>query len=950
MRKFVQILIGLMLISAGAFFVAQSVIGGQKTLKIYEPSGTKYIYKWHYVTEEDVAKWKQRWGVREDNKNYNIIVDGHGTGLAPPSEDEYNSMIGKIIQIDDVLNPPTRGAVDLSQDPRFPKVGNQGGQGSCASWAAGYYANGYLQAKDYDWTDASEGNPEHLMSPAWVYNKVNGGQDSGSSLSAPLDLICYVGEATMATMPYDDTDYLSWGSEDAWREAPLYRGDTYVSVDLSNINVIKSYIDQGIPVIFGINASQYDNGFADGNYIISSQEYSSSSLNHAQTIIGYDDGVGDDGEIGAFKVVNSWGSSWGDHGFYWITYDCMQEIASYSPAYVLQDKVDYEPSLLGVWHLNPAGERDVSVELGIGSPSSPIDTRTPSDYWDGGSSNFPEFMCIDISEFKSDFDNGNYDFFLTIGSGWWGTSDPSTIVSFKIELYETGYVPGFPDQISPESPDVPASNQYSDATVTVHFEPAPLSITLINPHGGQRLRGGSTVNIEWHCLSKNYALSDVSVTLQYSYDGINWHNIATTTADNSPYPWTLPKMNTSNFQIRALASDPSGNNANNTTGKFTIDSAPPHISSTSPADMEMNVPTDTRMFVVNFNESMNFTTVENSITIHPSVPLKVIPGDSDSSVKVIVGKFTGNWNESSSAISAYGQIVSAQTFTPQYTAEIYEVWLYMFKIGSPPDNAVLEIREVNSTGYPVGNVLGSAEVSPSQVSTSPSWVKFTFSTPVSVNAGTKYGLALYLKGYGGDTDNRYRWCYIGEDVYPGGNAYQYNDLSGSWEWHSFAGFDTCFLVFYEPPLSQNTWYGVKVSSTVRDYVGNAMGNDYEFWFTTGSEGYKVYGVVSEGGNPLAGVTVYLRNNETGEEISTTTNSTGEYSFDLSSLTQGYHNGTSIYVYAVYNSQQKGVASSVNLWNGGSQRIDIDFSAVPEINTLLIFSAILFIAIFVRKRI
>ncbi|PIV67978.1 MAG: hypothetical protein COS08_07505, partial [Euryarchaeota archaeon CG01_land_8_20_14_3_00_38_12] len=133
----------------------------------------------HTATKEDIERMKASIGVRESNKDYNII-DGHGTGLAPPTEEEWNGLVGKIRIVDSLSASRSPDSVDLSKNPCFPKVGDQGQQGSCAAWAVTYYANGYQQALDKNWTDASTGNTEHLMSPAWAYNKVNYGEDKGS--------------------------------------------------------------------------------------------------------------------------------------------------------------------------------------------------------------------------------------------------------------------------------------------------------------------------------------------------------------------------------------------------------------------------------------------------------------------------------------------------------------------------------------------------------------------------------------------------------------------------------------------------------------------------------------------------------------------------------------------------------------------------------------------------
>lgn len=413
----------------------------------------------HAMTGAEMSAIRENVGVREPGVDYNAIVDGHGTGLAPPTAEEWGQMVGRTEVVDSVSPGTTElpASYDLSSQPYFPKVGNQGSMGSCSAWAAIYYAYGYLEARDNNWTDVKAGtDPAHLMSPTWTYNKIDGGVDHGSWMSENVQVAADWGVASMATMPYVQTDCVSWGGQAAFREAPLHRASSYIQDYWlrgdAAVAFIKYRVSSDVPVTFALDSHQYASAFRD-NYIISSSEYNGVEQNHANTIVGYDDSVGEDGEMGAFRVVNSWGEGWGDHGYYWLTYDALRKICD-GPGLFLTEVVDlkqYVPELLAVWHFDAAPTRDSIVQANLGDYPAAVESKTPV-YSSDSSHQMPTFMCLDISEFAEAYRSGNNSFWIGMTGGGGGT-----LSSFRVEEYEDGYVPGAPSQASSQSGDVPVA-------------------------------------------------------------------------------------------------------------------------------------------------------------------------------------------------------------------------------------------------------------------------------------------------------------------------------------------------------------------------------------------------------------------------------------------------------------------------------------------------------------
>ncbi len=519
---------------------------------IYSLNGRNYLAT--YKSFEDIELMKK--GIDTQSKrlitDYNPIIDGHGTGYALPSPEDLEALIGKTTLLDVVpeYGQKYRASADLSTEIYFPTVGDQASQGSCSAWANAYYAYGYLEAKDYGW-DASSGNPDFLLSPAWAYNII-AAYDYGSIPYEVAQVLLDWGIPTLSAMPYNDMDVNNWGNEAAWRQAPYHRPLDYTLIDYvgpTTIDLIKSIIDSGTPVTIGIDAYQFYSGLDQGtsDFILSSDEYDpSGGLNHAQCLVGYNDAITEGSDVGAFRVVNSWGESWMDAGYYWLTYDALSEFAE-DPGQVIMfitDRNDYNPSLISTWEFSSAPTRmgDI-VSLGVGPHDTPIDILTP--HYDYDTNNpFPDFMAFDITEFLPYYTANNDEFFfLEIGS----STSAGTISSFLIERYVAGVLV----ETTYESIDVPQSTPGYARNTFMDFD-HEISVSLEvpkNPEIFETYLINATV--------QNLGLNDESSIELYLYlddlvvNSASYLTLSVGTSETIDYLWTPMTYDIFNFTVFA---------------------------------------------------------------------------------------------------------------------------------------------------------------------------------------------------------------------------------------------------------------------------------------------------------------------------------------------------------------------------------------------------------------
>lgn len=263
--------------------------------------------------------------------------------------------------------------VRLDHSADMPPVGNQASQGSCTAWATAYYHKSYQEWAEHGWSLTDQ---NHQFSPAFVYNQINGGGDYGSWFGDAFQLLCDMGGSSMALTPYNDADCISWPSEAAYDSAISYRCQDWFWFDLYDslgIEGIKQCLNNGDNVVIGLLVyKNYDNISAYDNIFCLADLSGDIRGGHANCIVGYDDSLLTRDGYGAFRVVNSWGASWGDRGYYWMSYGAaIDGRTSYQAAFYSSDKIGYRPSLKLRARIKHDNRGSVRIKAGTGPSSAP---------------------------------------------------------------------------------------------------------------------------------------------------------------------------------------------------------------------------------------------------------------------------------------------------------------------------------------------------------------------------------------------------------------------------------------------------------------------------------------------------------------------------------------------------------------------------------------------------
>lgn len=502
----------------------------------------------HKISAAELQAYQNSAGNYE-SQTYSQTAADYGTGLTEPSASEWSDILENGYIVESVTNQATPpAAVDLSLSPYFPPIGDQVNQGSCASFAVGYYCKTYQEAKEHNWDLSgarrtggdNDGNitaayQSKIMSPAFLYNLINTGSDVGSDFETPIRLVSNVGICSWEKMPYYWQDYTRWPTEDAWAEAPLYRANSTYSYQYlyanttQGIESLKNWLSAGNPAIVGIDAIDNLWNYTSKSMALNSQDlittdtYVFTGLNHAATIVGYDDlfTYVENGTVqhGAVKVANTWGKgSWENipDGCYWISYAALQNRSTPdNPVVLFQDQTGYQPEILASFNITHPSRGDCNITFGYGTPDAPIATKNFNAFINGGNHSFcTNNIVFDLTEFKS-YLTGQYNqpFYMQVYD--YGNNSIGNNMLRSVNYFAVGNVS------SDDTPVSFISGQSVNLTLTASFAPASLSISAPSGPVEKQLTlngvgfSGNQVNIsyydpitqQWNPLVSNYSIS-----------------------------------------------------------------------------------------------------------------------------------------------------------------------------------------------------------------------------------------------------------------------------------------------------------------------------------------------------------------------------------------------------------------------------------------------------------
>lgn len=209
-----------------------------------------------------------------------------------------------------IANLPTK--VDLRENDSA--IFDQGRLGSCTAQAI---AAAYMH-------NLKKQNEEMFVpSRLFIYwnerkmiDTVN--KDSGAMIRDGIKSINVQGVCDETCWPYDISVFTKKPPRKCYREAKKHQSVAYSRVN-RNLDDMKNCLASGLPFVLGFTVyeSFYAKETAHGGMMKWPDKSERALGGHAVMAIGYDDSL----EGGRFIIRNSWGTNWGDKGYFYMPYE-----------------------------------------------------------------------------------------------------------------------------------------------------------------------------------------------------------------------------------------------------------------------------------------------------------------------------------------------------------------------------------------------------------------------------------------------------------------------------------------------------------------------------------------------------------------------------------------------------------------------------------------------------
>lgn len=258
-----------------------------------------------------------------------ITQQGHGLGWLPDVPDQRDKVFSPTTALGKLGAAPLPASTDLRQ--LCPAVYDQGKLGSCT-------ANALAAAFDFD--RHKEGRP--FMTPSrlfiyWNERDMEGtvSSDAGARIRDGVKVLRKIGTPPETDWPYDITTFTEKPNTKSFTDAEKNEALTYLRI--TRPHTAKTYdmqacLASGYPFVAGIGIYEsFENPDVATTGIVPMPAPDEQLLGgHAILVVGYDTAKSQ------FIVRNSWGESWGDHGYFYLPFDYLSDERLASDMWVIQ--------------------------------------------------------------------------------------------------------------------------------------------------------------------------------------------------------------------------------------------------------------------------------------------------------------------------------------------------------------------------------------------------------------------------------------------------------------------------------------------------------------------------------------------------------------------------------------------------------------------------------------